>query len=78
MAQIYFLIFWIPAVASAISLWVAWSGGILRQPILFLVWFALGFALQLMTYKFSPGWAIGLVLQVILALYLGIRLKVDW
>lgn len=77
MAQIYFLIFWIPAVASAVSLWVAWSSGILQRPVLLLVWFGLGLLLQLLTYKFSPGWAIGLVLQVVLAVYLGIRLKLD-
>jgi hypothetical protein len=77
MAQIYFLIFWIPAVASAVSLWIAWSAGILRRPILLLAWFGLALFLQLVSYKFSPGWAIGLVLQVVLAVYLGIRRKLD-
>ena len=76
-AQIYFLIFWIPAVASAVSLWIAWSSSILRRPALLLVWFGIGLLLQLTTSNFSPTWAIGLVLQVVLAIYLGLRLKLD-
>ena len=77
MAQIYFLIFWIPAITSALSLWIAWSNGILRRPILLLGWFGFALVLQFAAHKFSPGWAIGLTLQVILALYLGIRMKLD-
>jgi hypothetical protein len=73
----YFLIFWIPPVVSAVSLGIAWSCGILRRPVLLFAWFGLALALQLIAYTLSPAWAIGLVLQVILAVYLTIRLKLD-
>jgi len=77
MGQIYFLIFWIPAVASAVNLAFAWSTGIMRRPVLLFLWFGVALVLQVSTFKFSPGWAIGLVLQAALAVYLGIRLKLD-
>lgn len=77
MAKLYFMIFWIPAAASAVSLWIAWGGGILRRPLLFLTWLVVAFVLQYVASLFSPGWAIGLVLQVILAVYLGIRMRLD-
>jgi hypothetical protein len=64
-------------VASAVSLWFAWSSGFLRRPILFIAWFGFALSLQLVAYRFSPVWAIGLSLQVILAAYLGIRMKLD-
>ena len=76
-AQIYFLIFWIPAVVSGAGLWLAWSGGYLRRPMLFLLWFVAALLLQLVAARFSPGWAIGLFLQAILAVYLTIRRKLD-
>jgi hypothetical protein len=47
----------------------------LRRPILFIAWFGFALSLQLVAYRFSPVWAIGLSLQVILAAYLGIRMK---
>jgi len=75
--RIYFLIFWIPAVAAGVSLWIAWPTGILRRPVVFLAWFGIALFLQFTGGLFSPGWAIGLVLQVILAVYLGIRMKLD-
>ncbi len=77
MAEIYFLIFWIPAAASTVGIWIAWSCGILRRPILVLAWFGVALLLQLVAYRFSPGWAMGLVLQTVLALYLAIRMKLD-
>ena len=77
MIQIYFLIFWIPAIASAVSLLFAWSNQILRRPILFLLWFGFALLLQIISGMFSPGWALGLFLQAALGVYLGIRLKLD-
>ena len=77
MIQIYFLMFWIPAVASAVFLWAAWSSQILRKPVLLFIWFALALSLQIVAKIFSLGWAIGLTLQAILGVYLGIRLKLD-
>lgn len=77
MAEIYFLIFWIPAAASAVSLLIAWTNGILSRPIVIFAWFGLALLLQVVAYRFSPGWAIGLALQAILAVYLGIRIRLD-
>ena len=78
MFQIYLLMFWIPAVASAVSLWIAWSNGILAKPLPLLLWFALALFFQLVGAIFSPGWAIGLACQAALAVYLGIRIKLDF
>ena len=77
LARIYFLIFWIPAATAAVSLWIAGSSGILRRPLLALAWFGAALILQLTSAKFSPPWVIGLVLQVVLAVYLVLRLKLD-
>ena len=77
LAQIYFLIFWIPAVASSAFLFNLWSSGILRRPLLVLGWFGSALSLQLFTQRFSPGWATGLALQTILACYLVVRSKLD-
>ena len=77
MAEIYFLIFWIPAVASALSLRTAWTAGILTRPALVSAWFGVALFLQVVTQRLSPGWAIGLGLQAALAVYLRIRIKLD-
>ena len=57
MGKIYFMIFWIPAAASAVSLWIAWGSGILRRPIVLLTWFVVAFVLQFIASLFSPAWA---------------------
>ena len=75
MFQIYLLIFWIPAVASAVTLTVCWSNSILRRPAFQLAWFVLALLCQIVAGLFSPLWAIGLVLQAVLAVYLGIQMK---
>ena len=75
MFQIYLLIFWIPAIVSAIMLWIAWSNDIVRYRGLVLVWFAAALFLQVLAGLFSPVWAVALVLQVALALYLSFRVK---
>jgi hypothetical protein len=76
-AQIYFLIFWIPAAASLVFLFKTWSLGILRRPLLLLAWFVLALLLQLWTQRFSPAWVAGLTLQAILAFHLVVRSKLD-
>ena len=76
MFEVYFLIFWIPAVASAVSLYIAWSNQLLNRPLLLLGWFVVALLLQIVSLRFSPGWATGLALQTILAIYLGIRVRV--
>ena len=76
MFQIYLLIFWIPAVASVVALGISWSNSILQRPTLLLAWFVLALFFQIVAGLFSPLWAIGLVLQTILAVYLGIQMKI--
>ncbi len=77
MGKVYFMIFWIPTIASAVSLWIARSGGAVSHPALLLAWFVLAWLLQFFSVALSPSWAIGLALQTILAVYLSIRLKLD-
>ena len=77
MGEIYSLIFWIPAITSVVGLRVAWSSGLLGHPVLLLALIGFSLLLQLGAARFSPAWAIGLTAQVILAVYLGIRLKLE-
>jgi hypothetical protein len=75
MAQAYSLIFWIPALASAVMLLAAGPLGLLTRPGLLVLWFGLALLLQAMAGPFSPLWAVGLVLQVILGIYMAIQIK---
>lgn len=75
MGRFYFMIFWIPAVASGLLLALARSNGLIGRPVLMLAWFVLALSLQIWGALFSPVWAIGLVLQTILAISLSIRLQ---
>jgi len=77
MFQIYLLIFWIPAIVGTITLSIAWSNGIMRRPTLTVVAFLVGIVLQIVAGLFSPAWVVGLLIQVVLAVYLGIRLKLE-
>lgn len=74
----YRIAFWIPAIAAATSLVLAWNSGLLRRPLVAIVWFLIALVLQTVGYLFSPAWAVGLVLQVALALYLIIKLRTSW
>jgi hypothetical protein len=74
---VYRLIFWIPALASAIMLWASLRTGFLPRPIPYLVWFAVALVLQVISQIFSPLWAVGLGLQAILAVTLGVKWKLD-
>jgi hypothetical protein len=75
MAQIYFLIFWIPAVASAVGLLISLRSGLLNRAGLFVIWFGVALLMQVAGSLFSPLWAIGLVLQAVLAIYLALKIK---
>ena len=77
MGRLYFLIFWIPAVVSGVTLWIAVPSGLLRRPRTCLAWFAVALIAQLVSPKLSPPWAIALVLQAAPAVYLAIRIKLD-
>jgi hypothetical protein len=75
MAQIYFLIFWIPAVASAVGLLISLRSGLLNRAGLFVAWFGVALLMQIVGGLFSPLWTIGLVLQAVLAIYLAMKIK---
>ena len=77
MFSVYLLIFWIPSAASGVMLWLSWSNGILSRPLPVAIWFALALFFQIVGELFSPLWAIGLVCQAVLAIYLAIRIKLD-
>lgn len=75
MFRIYLLIFWIPAIVTPVMLAAMWQTGIFRRPVLLAVWYLVALVLQVVGGLFSPVWALGLVLQVILAIYVAIRFK---
>lgn len=74
----YKLFFWVPAVTTAVAGRIAWGNGLLRRPLVVLVWFVVALTMQLTGTIFSPVWAVGLGAQTILAVYLLIRLKTSW
>lgn len=69
--------FWGPTLASAGAGWFALSSGILARPIPLLFWFVAALLLQSSSNPLSALWAIGLVAQSALAIYLSIRLKLE-
>lgn len=71
--RIYPLIFWIPPLVSGILLLVLWEE--LGRRLLPLAWFAAALLLQAAGGTYSPLWVGGLLLQTVLAIYLGIRWK---
>jgi uncharacterized membrane protein len=77
MVIFYRLLFSIPAIAAAASLLIAWNSGLLRRPLVAIVWFFLGLLLQTIGVLFAPAWAVGLVIQVALAIYLVIKMRTN-
>jgi hypothetical protein len=77
MVIFYRLLFSIPAIAAAASLLITWNSGLLRRPLVAIVWFFLGLLLQTIGAVFSPAWAVGLIIQVALALYLVIKMRTN-
>ena len=71
MVIFHWLLFSIPAIAAA------WNSGLLRRPLVAIVWFFLGLLLQTISVLFSPAWAVGLVVQVALAIYLVIKMRTN-
>jgi hypothetical protein len=61
--------------ASLLLLLTTWRTGIFPRPGMLVVWFIVALALQLVGEFFSPAWTIGLVAQVILAVYVAVRFK---
>lgn len=75
---VYRLLFSLPVIASAASLLIAWNSRLLRRPLVVIIWFLLALFLQTVGALFSPAWAVGLVVQVAVAVYLVIKLKTVW
>ena len=73
----YRLAFWLPGTVAAVSLVVAWKSGILSRPSVAMTVFALGLLLQTWGMLFSHAWALDLVCQVVLAIYLQIKIQID-
>ena len=73
--SLYRLLFWIPTIASIVLILVLGSDGLGQRPWISIVWCALAACLQFFSAVFSPVWVVGLVLQVVLAVYLGLRAK---
>jgi hypothetical protein len=71
----YGLIFWVPALASALGLAFAWTSGTLRRPVVPLVWLVVALLLQVRGRTYGAAWVAGLTLQVVLAVYLQIKMK---
>jgi hypothetical protein len=69
------MLFLVPGVASVVLLVLMWRGGFLSRPGLVAVWCAGGLALQFFGATFSPAWVAGLLINVVVAIYLSIRLK---
>jgi hypothetical protein len=67
--------FWLPPIASTVMLALS-SGGLANAPRKVLACWAIALVFQGVAGLFSPLWVIGLVLQVMVALYLALKLTV--
>ena len=75
--RIWTFMFWIPPLASAVAGWLALGRGILVRPVPLVLWFLTALLLQFASGLLSVTWAVGLVAQSALAVYLSIRLKLE-
>jgi hypothetical protein len=68
----YFLLFWVPAIASAALMALLWTQDGLsgRAPLFLAGWFLLALAAQYLGTITSVLWVVGLVLQTALAAFL--------
>ena len=66
--------FWIPPIASTIMLVLGWRTHAIVVPRIVPVGWGIALLFQGLAGLFSPLWVIGLVLQVIVALYLALKL----
>lgn len=69
------LLYLVPVVLSAGSFVYARKLGIIGRPLPLMVVFVVAGLLQFASSMFSPAWAVGLVLQVGLAIYIQIQIK---
>ena len=66
--------FWIPPIASTVMLLLAWQVGLLRVPKAITVAWVIALFFQGVAGLFSPVWVVGLIIQVIVALYLALKI----
>ena len=71
------LMFWIPAVVSAVLGVYALGNGTLVRPAPPALWFLASLLLQFTSEPLSIAWTAGLVAQSALAIYVSIRLKLE-
>ena len=67
--------FWLPPIASTVMLALS-SGGLSNAPRTLIACWVVALVFQGLAGLFSPVWVIGLVLQVMVALYLALKLTV--
>ena len=70
------LLFVVPAASSIVMLWSSWREGPFRRPPLLAIWCAVALYFQYRAPTFSALWVVALIAQVVLALYMAIRLKI--
>lgn len=73
--RLYAFVFWVPAIASAVGLWRYWAAGLFEIPLIPAGCFVIALLLQSQAATLTTWWAVGLVSQTALAVYLQIRLK---
>ena len=75
MIGLYLKIFWLPTIASAVMLLLAGKSGFLTNVRRLVVVFVVALLFQIVGEILSPIWTIGLVLQVVLPVYMAIKIK---
>lgn len=69
------MLFLLPGVLSIVLLAFLWRSGNLSHPVLNAGWCLIGIGLQVISDFGSPGWLVGLLMNVGAAIYMIIRLK---
>jgi hypothetical protein len=70
--------FSVPPIASVVLFLVLWWGSVLPRPHVTVAWVLVGVLTQSLARAFSPLWVVGLLLNVGTAIYLSIRLRLNW
>ena len=73
--RVYFQLFWVPAIASAVLIGFLWTQGVLtgRAPLILACWFLLALAAQYLGTVAGAWWVAGLGLQTALAVFLLVK-----
>ncbi len=70
--------FLIPPIASVVLFLLLWWADLLARPLRTGACVAGGLLVQLLAPGFSLAWVVGLLLNVGIAVYLTVRLKLEW